>query len=201
MRCDAGVMISASHNAYQDNGIKFFSHDGFKLPDEVERRIEELIASGVLESHRVGPAELGRARRIDDAAGRYVVFLKKTFPMNMDLTGLRVVLDCANGAAYKVGPTVFEELGADVTAIMGGCTIDLRGADIGTEPAVIDAFAFWGGIEILVPEGWAVTNKVLPLLGSAADKTRPMPGASRQLLVRGTSMMAGVEISHENSED
>jgi len=91
--------------------------------------------------------------------------------------------------------------GADVTAIMGGCTIDLRGADIGTEPAVIDAFAFWGGIEILVPEGWAVTNKVLPLLGSAADKTRPMPGASRQLLVRGTSMMAGVEISHENSED
>jgi phosphoglucosamine mutase len=117
MRCDAGVMISASHNAYQDNGIKFFSHDGFKLPDEVELRIEELIASGVLESHRAGPTELGRARRIDDAAGRYVVFLKKTFPMNMDLTGLRVVLDCANGAAYKVGPTVFEELGAEVFTI------------------------------------------------------------------------------------
>ena len=117
MRCDAGVMISASHNAYQDNGIKFFSHDGFKLPDEVELRIEELIASGVLENHRAGPAELGRARRIEDAAGRYVVFLKKTFPRDMDLTGLRVVLDCANGAAYKVGPTVFEELGAEVFTI------------------------------------------------------------------------------------
>ena len=117
MRCDAGVMISASHNAYQDNGIKFFSHDGFKLPDEVELRIEELIASGVLENHRADPAELGRARRIEDAAGRYVVFLKKTFPRDMDLTGLRVVLDCANGAAYKVGPTVFEELGAEVFTI------------------------------------------------------------------------------------
>jgi len=117
MRCDAGVMISASHNPYQDNGIKFFSHDGFKLPDEVEHRIEELIASGVLENHRADSSELGRARRIDDAAGRYVVFLKKTFPMDMDLTGLRVVLDCANGAAYKVGPTVLEELGAEVFTI------------------------------------------------------------------------------------
>ena len=117
MRCDAGVMISASHNPYQDNGIKFFSRDGFKLPDEVERRIEDLIASDVLESHRADADDLGRARRIDDAAGRYVVFLKKTFPMNMDLTGLRVVLDCANGAAYKVGPTVFEELGAEVFTI------------------------------------------------------------------------------------
>jgi phosphoglucosamine mutase len=117
MRCDAGVMISASHNPYQDNGIKFFSHDGFKLPDDVEDRIEGLIASGQLESHRADPTNLGRARRIDDAAGRYVVFLKKTFPMNLDLTNMRVVLDCANGAAYKVGPTVFEELGAEVFTI------------------------------------------------------------------------------------
>jgi phosphoglucosamine mutase len=117
MRCDAGVMISASHNPYQDNGIKFFAHDGYKLPDELEQRIEDLIASDVLESHRASPDDLGRARRIDDAEGRYVVFLKKTFPINMDLTGLRVVLDCANGAAYKVGPTVFEELGAEVFTI------------------------------------------------------------------------------------
>ena len=91
--------------------------------------------------------------------------------------------------------------GADLTAIMGGCTIDLRGADIGAEPAVIDAFAFWGGIEILVPEGWVVTNKVLPLLGSADNKSRPAAGASKQLLVRGTSMMAGVEIANEPSDD
>jgi phosphoglucosamine mutase len=114
MRCDAGVMISASHNAYQDNGIKFFSRDGFKLPDEIERHIEHLIASGELDRSPVSPDEIGRARRIDDAAGRYVVFLKKTFPMDLTLDGLRVVLDCANGAAYQVGPTVLEELGAEV---------------------------------------------------------------------------------------
>ncbi len=92
-------------------------------------------------------------------------------------------------------------LGADLTAIMGGCTIDLRSADIGPEPAVIDAFAFWGGIEIVVPEDWEVTNKVLPLLGSAEDTTRSPAGGTKLLLVRGTSMMAGVEITNEPSED
>ena len=117
MRCDAGVMISASHNPYQDNGIKFFSHDGFKLPDEIERRIEELIGSGALATLRAPAEEVGRARRIDDAEGRYVVFLKKTFPIEHTLEGLRIVLDCANGAAYKVGPTVLSELDAEVFAI------------------------------------------------------------------------------------
>jgi phosphoglucosamine mutase len=114
MRCDAGVMISASHNPFQDNGIKFFARDGFKLPDEVEARIEGLIHSGELDGHRADPESIGRARRIEDAAGRYVVFLKKTFPLALTLDGLRVVLDCANGAAYKVGPTVLTELGAEV---------------------------------------------------------------------------------------
>jgi phosphoglucosamine mutase len=114
MRCHAGVMISASHNAYQDNGIKFFSSDGFKLPDEIEDRIEQLIRSGVLADCRAAAEGIGRARRIDDVAGRYVVFLKKTFPRNLSLDGLRIVLDCANGAAYKVGPTVLRELGAEV---------------------------------------------------------------------------------------
>jgi len=114
MRCDAGVMISASHNPYQDNGIKFFAHDGFKLPDELEARIENLIFSGELERLRAEPDAIGRARRIDDAAGRYIVFLKKTFPLELTLDGLRVVLDCANGAAYKVGPTMLAELGAEV---------------------------------------------------------------------------------------
>jgi len=117
MRCDAGVMISASHNPYQDNGIKFFAHDGFKLPDDVEHRIEQLIASGELAKLRCAPDRIGQARRIDDAQGRYVVMLKKTFPLSLRLDGLRVVLDCANGAAYKVGPTVLEELGAEVFAI------------------------------------------------------------------------------------
>ncbi|HEY8122843.1 MAG TPA: phosphoglucosamine mutase [Myxococcota bacterium] len=117
MRCDAGVMISASHNPYQDNGIKFFAHDGFKLPDEVEDQIEQLIASGDLTRLRCPPDRIGQARRIEDAHGRYVVMLKKTFPLELTLEGLRVVLDCANGAAYKVGPTVLEELGAEVFAI------------------------------------------------------------------------------------
>lgn len=114
MRCDAGVMISASHNPYEDNGIKFFSSNGFKLPDEIERQIEGLIHERKLTSSCVDSAHVGRAKRIEDAQGRYVVFLKKTFPMDLTLDGLRVVLDCANGAAYKVAPTVLEELGAEV---------------------------------------------------------------------------------------
>ncbi|RIL04726.1 MAG: phosphoglucosamine mutase [Proteobacteria bacterium] len=114
MRCDAGVMISASHNPYQDNGIKFFSHDGYKLPDEFEARIEELIANGALAKHRAAAEEVGRAQRIEDATGRYVVFLKKTFPRELTLEGMRIVLDCANGASYKVGPTVLTELDAEV---------------------------------------------------------------------------------------
>ncbi len=117
MRCAAGVMISASHNPYQDNGIKFFSHDGFKLPDELEDRIEVLIGTGELDAVRASPDEVGQARRIADAEGRYVVFLKKTFPIDLTLDGLRVVLDCANGAGYKVGPTALTELGAEVFKI------------------------------------------------------------------------------------
>ena len=117
MRCDAGVMISASHNPYQDNGIKFFAHDGFKLPDDVEDQIERLIASGELKGLRSAPDRIGQARRIEDAQGRYIVMLKKTLPLALRLDGLRVVLDCANGAAYRVGPTVLEELGAEVFAI------------------------------------------------------------------------------------
>jgi phosphoglucosamine mutase len=114
MRCDAGVMITASHNPYQDNGIKFFGRDGFKLPDEIEIEIERLIASGELARYRAAADDVGRATRIDDVEGRYVVFLKRTFPRDITLDGIRVVLDCANGAAYKVGPTVLRELGAEV---------------------------------------------------------------------------------------
>ena len=117
MRCDAGVMISASHNPYQDNGIKFFSRDGFKLPDALEMRMEELIASGELAQHRASADSIGAARRIDDVEGRYVVFLKNSFPRELALDGLRVVLDCGHGAAYKVGPTALTELGAEVFAL------------------------------------------------------------------------------------
>ncbi|MBW2231937.1 MAG: phosphoglucosamine mutase [Deltaproteobacteria bacterium] len=117
MRADAGVMITASHNPYQDNGIKFFGRDGFKLPDEIELRIEQLIESGELASWRAPADEVGRATRIDDVEGRYIVFLKNTFPRDITLDGIRVVLDCANGAAYKVGPTLLRELGAEVFAL------------------------------------------------------------------------------------
>ena len=114
MRADAGVVISASHNPFQDNGIKFFSADGFKLPDKIELKIEKLIETNQIDSLRPTANEVGKAFRIDDAAGRYIVFLKNTFPSEMDLSGMKIVLDCANGAAYKVAPAVFEELGAEI---------------------------------------------------------------------------------------
>lgn len=114
MRADAGVMISASHNPYHDNGIKLFSADGYKLPDDVENEIERLITSNQLDSLRPIEDSIGRAKRIEDAIGRYIVFLKSLFPSDLDLSGMRIVLDCANGAGYKVAPLVFEELGAEV---------------------------------------------------------------------------------------
>ncbi len=115
MRADAGVVISASHNPFQDNGIKIFSSDGFKLPDEYEADIEELIFSQKMAALRPVADEVGRARRIDDAKGRYIVFLKNTFPKKFTLDDFHIVLDCAHGATYGVAPHVFEELGAKVT--------------------------------------------------------------------------------------
>ena len=114
MRADAGVVISASHNPYEDNGIKFFASDGFKLPDEVELRIEDLLESGTLDSHGVVGKDIGRAYRIEDAVGRYCVFLKSTLPRSVNLAGMKIVLGCANGAAYRVAPELFYELGAEV---------------------------------------------------------------------------------------
>lgn len=114
MRADAGVMISASHNPYHDNGIKIFSADGYKLPDETEAEIERLVESNEMDKKRPTEDSVGKAFRIDDVLGRYLVFLKALFPKDLDLQGMRVSLDCANGAAYKVAPLVFEELGAEV---------------------------------------------------------------------------------------
>ncbi len=150
MRADAGVVISASHNPYQDNGIKFFARDGFKLPDEVELQIEDLIFSDRINSLRPTAEAVGKAFRVDDAIGRYIVFVKNTFPKELDLAGLRIVLDCAHGAAYRVAPAVLEELGAEVfsygvkpngTNINAGCgsthpeviaaAVHEHGADLG----------------------------------------------------------------------
>jgi phosphoglucosamine mutase len=120
MRADAGVVISASHNPYQDNGIKLFAADGFKLADEVEAELERRMTEMTSETPGdLGAArdEIGRAYRIDDAAGRYLQFLKNVFPKELTLDGMKIVVDCANGAAYQVAPQLFEELGADVVAI------------------------------------------------------------------------------------
>lgn len=121
MRCAAGIVISASHNPYQDNGIKIFGHDGYKLPDAVEARIEDYVMDVVScgGSHsRPEQGSVGRARRIDDALGRYIVFLKNSFPVEYTLDGMTVAMDCAHGATYRVAPAVFSELGAEV-AVMG----------------------------------------------------------------------------------
>lgn len=117
MRCDAGAVISASHNPFQDNGIKFFSRDGFKLSDQLEDEIEEMIFSNHIGQIRPTAEKIGKAFRIDDALGRYVVFVKNSYPNSMTLYGLKIVLDCANGAAYKAAPLVFEELGASVRTL------------------------------------------------------------------------------------
>jgi len=117
MRADAGVVISASHNPFQDNGIKIFSGDGYKLPDAQELEIEDLIFSQKMEVLRPVADEIGKAHRIDDAKGRYIVFLKSFFPRRFTLEDIHIVLDCAHGATYKIAPHVFEELGARVTAI------------------------------------------------------------------------------------
>lgn len=116
MRADLGVMISASHNKYQDNGIKLFDHEGFKLSDNIEEEIEELMDTE-LSKHLASPDKIGKATRIEDASGRYLEYIKNTFPGDKTLDGLKIVIDCANGAAYKVGPTVLWELGAEVIPI------------------------------------------------------------------------------------
>jgi phosphoglucosamine mutase len=117
LRADAGVVISASHNPYEDNGIKFFGRDGFKLPDELEEKMEDLIFSGTIDAIRPTAEEIGKATRIDDAIGRYNEFVKSSIPRGLDLAGLRIVVDSANGAAYKIGPRILTELGADVISL------------------------------------------------------------------------------------
>ena len=118
MRCDAGIMISASHNPFEDNGIKFFDNHGNKLSVESEKEIEKIFNDDdLLQQNQAVEKEIGSSKRIDDVIGRYIVVIKSSFPKDLTLKGLRIVLDCANGAAYKVAPTILEELGADVITI------------------------------------------------------------------------------------
>jgi len=117
LRADLGVVISASHNPYQDNGIKLFGPDGYKMSDDEEAAIEALMASDTLDANLATAEALGRAKRLEDAPGRYIEFVKQTFPRGLRLEGLKIVVDCAHGAAYRVAPAVFYELGADVIPI------------------------------------------------------------------------------------
>jgi len=126
LRADAGVVISASHNPFQDNGIKFFSPAGFKLPDDLEAEIERLVLSDSIDTLRPTATEIGKAFRIDDAVGRYNVFAKNTFPRHLTLDGVTLAIDCAHGAGYKVAPEVLEELGARVV----GLGVDPNGENI-----------------------------------------------------------------------
>ena len=114
LRADAGIVLSASHNSYEDNGIKFFRHDGYKLDDEIEQKIENLVFSGEIESIRPTASKIGQAKRIEDALGRYVEFAKRSFPRGMTLENLHIAVDVANGAAYKSTPWILRELGAHV---------------------------------------------------------------------------------------
>jgi len=150
LRADAGIVLSASHNPYQDNGIKFFRHDGYKLDDQIEEKIENLVFTGEIDSIRPTANNIGRATRIDDALGRYVEFAKASFPRGMSLEEMRVAVDVANGAAYKSTPCVLRELGAEVAVahnepnginINDGCgsmhpteiqrIVEVSGADVG----------------------------------------------------------------------
>jgi phosphoglucosamine mutase len=137
MRCDAGVVISASHNPFEDNGIKLFARDGYKLPDSVETEIETMMSSPDLLSHRASSGDVGYSRKIEDSRGRYVVYCKATFPVDLTLDGLTVVVDGAHGAGYRVGPAVFEELGAKVIAI--NCKPD--GKNINDKAGALDPAA------------------------------------------------------------
>ena len=125
LRADLGVMISASHNPFEDNGIKLFGPDGYKLSDDTEAEIEKLIESD-MSPHLAGSGDLGRAKRLDDVEGRYIEFVKNTFPKGLRLDGLKIVIDCANGAAYKVAPAALWELGADVVT----CGVEPDGFNI-----------------------------------------------------------------------
>ena len=188
MRADAGVVISASHNPFEDNGIKFFSRDGFKLPDEMELMMEELIFSKRIDSLRPTAREVGKAYRIDDAVGRFVVFLKSTFPKDLDLSGLKIVLDCANGAAYKVAPAVFEELGAEVIAIgvkPNGININ---ADCGSlHPEVMSAAVKQHGADLgIALDGDADRVIFVDEYGNVVDGDRIMAICATDMLKKGT---------------
>ena len=169
MRADLGVMISASHNPYKDNGIKFFGPDGFKLSDEAELAIEAMLDIGG--QKLAAPGKIGRATQIDDAGGRYMEFAKTTIPRKIKLDGLKIVVDCANGAAYKVAPEILWELGAEVIAIgvePNGYNINLECGSTHTDQAAARVVSEGADIGICL-DGDADRVMIIDELGNVAD--------------------------------
>ncbi|HMQ20620.1 MAG TPA: phosphoglucosamine mutase [Sphingopyxis sp.] len=195
MRADLGVMLSASHNPFHDNGIKLFGPDGYKLSDEDEAQIELLLAS---EPKLAEPAQIGRAKRIDDARGRYIHAVKQSLPESVRLDGLKIVLDCANGAAYNSAPTVFWELGADVVAL--GVTpngININDKCGSTAPALLQETVVASGADIgIALDGDADRLIVVDEHGAIIDGDQIMAtiGASwaRQGRLKGGGVVATV---------
>jgi phosphoglucosamine mutase len=195
MRADLGVMISASHNPFADNGIKLFGPDGYKLSDEAEQAIEQRIEKG---PKRAEPGAIGRVRRIDDARGRYIHFLKTTFPEQLRLDGLKIVVDCANGAAYQVAPEALWELGAEVVAI--GVTPDGLNINDGcgsTQPATLQETVVASGADIgLALDGDADRLIVVDEKGELVDGDQLMAlialGLQQRGELRGDAVVATV---------
>ena len=197
MRADLGVVISASHNPYCDNGIKLFAQDGFKLDDSSEQRIEELMHDTTLK--RARPERLGRAQRIEDAPGRYIEFVKNSFPRNLDLKGLKIALDCAHGAAYRVMPPIITELGAKIVKQVGtnpdGTNINKNcGA---TVPSRIAEITLASGADIgIAVDGDADRLLVVSKQGRVVDGNHLLAAIATHLLeadeIRGGSVVSTI---------
>ena len=185
MRADVGVMISASHNPFEDNGIKLFGPDGFKLSDAVEAEIEALVAAPS-KIRLAGSRTIGRAKRLDDADGRYIEAVKASVRRRLDLTGLKIVVDCANGAAYKVAPTVLWELGAEVIPMAvtpDGFNINAKCGS--THPEMLQESVVMHGADIGIALDGDADRVMLVCEHGQADRRRPAHGDHRQSLGEG----------------
>lgn len=187
LRADAGIVLTASHNPYEDNGIKFFRPDGYKLDDEVEARIEQLVFSDELDTIRPTAGSLGRARRIDDALGRYVEFAKQSFPRHLTLESLKIALDCGNGAAYKSSPSILRELGAEVVVTgdaPNGLNINLQCGS--THPETVRDLVLQTGAHVGIShDGDADRVILVDELGHILDGDEMLALAGRDYLQRG----------------
>ncbi len=207
MRCDAGIMISASHNSFEDNGIKFFDAYGDKLSAEVEAQIESIyMDDALIESAQARGKQIGKAKRIDDVIGRYIVALKNSFPRDLSLQGMRIVLDTANGAAYKVGPTVLEELGADVLMLHNkpnGYNINENCGALHTKDLADTVLTFRADIGIAL-DGDADRLVVVDEKGEVVDGDQLLGALAvymnEQSLLKGAGMVATV-MSNQGLED